>query len=1426
MAVPESGDTKVKIESDALKANLQETAAPDVTIDPSYRILADIVVNFRGISNTLNDLLYEISHPYRNWAMILPRVRGFCLKNINHYERHTDGPRAFRVMASIFLKALDESPRNRSLQSQSIEAILAYIEKLLFRLDADGLALYSDELQWCFDQFHQMDDDILMLMVHGHHPMKRIAARILTLVREKGDSHSFNCHSLATLMQKLLDDNYRYWLNEQDPLGWFLKECGEMCSGWEAGRLFNTISHQQMKEHQRRLGKISIDKDSQAALADLLELPGHMDIVRLYKEVPERLSREEQSISTPAGDQIQDRFAENRKLLFLFLIMETEGLALIHEETLREINRSLVLLIRQQTFEEIESFLLTAFQLLKVNVRKYPHTSMQCIQALGTEVFKRENSRLVETFLWETVRFGFQHANVIGVDEDWQPITNPAHLANIRVWVNLIMQEPKWCSTLFSALIINLQLSGTCVKDTDLFQRDITNLLNHPIEPIYNLFKQFAKLMPVFFNEIGAEGQLREVSTEIDEIHKRRDPLIHFLRKQSHVESSNLIVGFIKAIFSFWSSQERQILTPFLPEEVLSQVTVEGRFIDDLHLLMERLRKESKIENIEDLLRWEDFQRRSFLTKQTDINPTEIKRFDLLVSMYKLLHQKYNLGYQELRQQLQLAVDSGFPEMEQLLIDLEICDTYQCLNSLLNQLEKLREIILSDQVFPAREDIYYKRHIAVDIPSVYGRYQEKKFDALSLTFRLENLANLYLEKLPDTVNLSFITRPTFFRIIRCLKFYQRALSIDGITSRRMETYISLLSNSLGIKRFSFTQYMDIFRGLSEGIKDIIYTYYTNIHQENLPIIIPQIGNDNLLTNYRSLWDDNDLDGSLHRLSESFFRTLIATTFGLQHIDNFITRIIQTLEKQTELLDEKSLDLLMTYNPENAISPLHDKTPRTNNLIHLGNKGYNLKMLTADGKPVPPGFIITTELFRCWPVIRNFDMARNEFMRQIRDSLNELEEQTGKMYGDPVNPLLLSVRSGAAISMPGMMATIHNIGLNQDISEGFAGRSGKEYLAWDNFRRFIQSWAMARGMSRESFQELMDGAKEIYQVEVKRKFTPNQMRELSLAYLKLIHDAGVYIPDDPWLQLIEAVELVINSWNAEKTIGYRELMGTSNDWGTAVIVQAMVYGNLDQTSGSGVLFTAHPYRKVTRVALWGDYAFNVQGEDIVSGLITTYPISIEQAEITEQYPGNALEMKFPAIYQKLLYLSRELVYEKRWNPQEIEFTFESPLAEDLYVLQTRDMITIRKKEHFDVFTKSKEVLKNLIGKGLGVSGSALSGRAVFTADNISRLKKEDPAARLILIRQDTVPEDIKEISTADGLLTSRGGQTSHASVVATQLEKTCVVGCKELKVYESEERCEINGHTIKFGDAVSIDGRKGLFLKGNHPIKKEVHILPL
>ena len=1411
------------IQSKALEANLQETAG-EVQVDPRFAPLKEIVSRQPGLAAKIDTLLHEVSHPYRNWKMIIPELRSFVLKNINIYRDHEQGPAAFSLFVDIFFTALLESAKNDQLTGRTLEALLAYMDKLVLNLNAASLLRYESVLTAFFSRVQELDSlepQLMLAIVQSQHALRKMTGHIMLLRQGQQKSDDIHCQALRELMHTILFRNYEYWLSEDDPGPWFSKSCGDYCATWPGRPLLSAISHDQIHRHVEALKELAALNEPRYALEEMLELPGHMDFVRIYRDIPAKMTQ-------GLASEKDVEFLDNWRLLFLFRIMETRGLSLIHEETLREINRSLVQLIRRQSFEQIERFFVTTFQLLKANVRRYPHTSLQCIQTIGNEVFQRNNSRLVEAFLWETVRFGFQYANVRGVDEDWQPIANPAHLTNIRVWLSLIQQEPKWCSTLFSALIINLRLSGTCVRDTDLFQRDITTLLNHPISPIYNLAKQFTKLMPVFFNEIGAEGELRDVSTELDEAHRRKDLLIHFLRKQAHVESSNLIVGFIEAIFTFWVDLNPEHLASYLPEEVLSQIDPQGPYVAEQHALCQRIKKERRFSSLSQILAWADDERDRYLALQQDISEVERLRFARLHRMYKLLHVKYNLSLPEIQTQLRHAIQSGFPELEELLTVLENeTDPFICLEALLDQLENLKQVILSPQKFEPTEQIYHKRHIAVDIPSVYGRYSERKFDALGLTFRLETLANVYLERLFDTVSLSFITLATFHSILRCLRLFSRALQIDGISSRRLDTYISMLDSSTSIKRFSYTQHLDIMRGLSEGVKDIIYAYYTNLHQNNLSIIVPQIGYDNLLAKYHSSWDAKNMPENVLRISEIFFRDLIAATFGLQHLDNFIGKVIRTLEAQQDMLDRSTLDLLMTYNPDMAISPLDHQNPVTNNLVHLGNKGFNLMVLAAENKPVPPAFVITTEVFRCHKALQHFDRAREEFMRRVRSAITAIESQTGLVFGSAERPLLLSVRSGSAISMPGIMSTIHNVGANEELVEEYVAQNpGHKYFAWDNFRRFLQSWGMCNGMGREDFQALMDSHKGQYNVRYKREFSADEMHELAIKYQQLVRTRGFAMPDDPWLQLIGSVELVLRSWHTHKAQDYRHLMRVSDDWGTAVIVQTMVYGNLNANAGSGVLFTAHPYRKVRRVALWGDYATGDQGEDIVSGLVTSHPISVEQADIDGRDEEMSLERRFPEIYQRLLQISRELVYDKGWNAQEIEFTFEGPSADQLYLLQTRDMITIKKKEHLMVFLDSDHAHKHILAKGIGVSGSAMSGKAVFSEEHIRELRRRMPQEHLILIRQDTVPEDIREISMTDGLVTSRGGQTSHASVVATRLEKTCVVGCRDMQVYEAEGYAQIGESRIQFGDPISIDGRHGLLIEGNYPLNEEVHILPL
>jgi len=1394
-------------ESEALRRNLEETAVSSVHIHPRFRVLQEVVSEYRGLRKTVDSLLFELHHPFRNWKLILSELRGFALKNLDSYRRHPKGHEAVGLILEVFLEAMTLAKR-KEIQSQALECVLSYMEKVVQTCLSEDPKPYIEVLGEALERLKGLPQPQKELLARSYHPLKRMGLNLLSV-----ESDAAGLVPLNELLKELLHITYLEWLQEEDPVAWFRKEFAQEPPSGPLSDLLAELSHHRLKGYLKFLEGLDGGFTPVETAKKLLQMPGHLELVRMYRELPERMSALNLTSKGAGEDLLRDG-----KILLLFKIMNTPRLSEIYEETLRDIQRSLTEMIRSEPPERLESFLIRTFSLLKENVVHYPRTALQCINAIGQEVFRKGQSRLVEVFLEQVVRFGFQPPEVTGVDTEWQWLCNPNHLLNIRIWLDLICIQPKWCTTLLSALIINLKLAGTCIRDTDLFQKDISKLLNSDIAPLYNLVKQLTKLIPAFFNEIGAEGLLRDVSTDMDEIHRRRDPLIHFLRKQSHVESSNLIVEFVEEIFRFWISLDRSGLSHFLPEEVFQQLDPESPLVLEPHKVMTEVFQECNLKEVRDLLDLPEEDLSRAVSKVQGVSDIERERVRLLVRMYRLVYQKYYLGFQEIRYHLSQAAAHGFTGLEKLQAVLDRDDPEECLDVLLSYLEKLKEVILSPETYEVTEDIYHKRHIAADIPSMYGRYHERKFDALGLSFRLENLANLYFERLIGSVNLSLITRAVFFRIVRCIRLFIRAMQIDGISSQRLDAQFKLLEKSLEIRRFTYTQYLDILRGLSEGVKDILNVYYADVHKDNLTMVISSLGRKHILPTYVGYAADQDEEAFVHRISERFLRDLVSSTFGLQYLDNFLTKIHQTLALQKETLSEEDLDLLMTYDPDKVVSPIHQAKELTRDSIHLGSKGYNLVVLAEAGVKVPPGFIITTEVSRCHHIVLRFPQAHEDFLDQISWEIREMEEATGNRFGDPYRPLLVSVRSGATISMPGMMDTLLNVGINEEVAQGLADSSGNPWFAWDNYRRFLQSWGMSFGMEREAFNEIMRGWKARHGVEKKRQFTGEQMREMALAYKRALEERHIRIEEDPWEQLETAIHRVIYSWDSSKARDYREIMGISDDWGTAVIVQAMVFGNIGPNAGSGVLFTANPAKRMRRVVLWGDYTAMNQGEDIVAGLVTTYPISREQREESGRHGEPTLEEEFPEIYRALEGVCKMLVYDKGWNPQEIEFTFEGPDPDSLYVLQTRDMVTMRRTETMPVFVASTDLHEHYLGKGTGVSGGALSGRAVFTLEEIQKWREKEPETPLILIRSDTVPDDIKEISLSDGLLTAKGGQTSHAAIVALRLGKTCVVGTGGLRLLSERGPCRIHDVVIREGDFLSMDGRGGSIYLGRHPVE--------
>jgi pyruvate,orthophosphate dikinase len=1041
----------------------------------------------------------------------------------------------------------------------------------------------------------------------------------------------------------------------------------------------------------------------------------------------------------------------------------------------------------------------------------YPATALNCVLNMGKGVYKTNDIDLINYFIDSVIDLGFAAPNIQGVDNDWQIQVNKTHILNIRTWLELIELNPKQSVRLLSALIIHLSLCGVFIKDIDLFPRDITQFLNRGISPVYNLVKQLTRLFPVYFNDIGAEGRLRDISTRIDEITQRRDILIHFLRKQSHVESSNRIIDLMAAVLHFWQTRDKTPLALFVPPSVYDQIATEGPYIDGVFQIMTHLKKKG-IRIPGDQLTASEEEVKNWLKDVNAVSDLDRERVELASIFYKLLNQKYNFNIIEMDAYLAQLRTEALPDLKRLEQALAETDTQKRLFMLLDYMEKLKTVIVSDDSYEIRQDIYKKRHITIDIPSMYGSYHEMKFDCLGLSFRIESLVNVLFEEMVEKIDLSLITKATFYQIYSLLRLFDRALKLDGISSVEFERQLEFLAHSLEVKGFTLTQYLDIFKGFAQAVKNIVNDYFNNIHGQNLTRSLSQTPVDSLLPKYLPADETIDSEKQQHRVSEIFFRERIALSLGLQQLDLFLSRILSTLFQQSYKLPKDKLQRLLLYDPQNAITPIDSSLARVTGVIYLGNKGLNLVRLLSFGYPVPPGFIITTEVFRCREIVESYPPAEQNFKEQIIKNIFALEKASGKIFGDSHNPLLLSVRSGSSISQPGMMDTLLDVGNNEEITQGIAKQTGNVWFAWDNYRRFLQCYGMSFGLKRDDFDAIISDSKQRLGIPLKKEFTGDQMREVALKYKDLVREAGIEIVETPYEQLHQAIKRVLASWESPRAIAYRRIIGISEDWGTAVTVQAMVYGNISHQSGTGVVFTHNPRWSGDTLKLWGDFTIGNQGEDVVAGLVKTMPISIFQQEIEMRDTDVTLETHFPEIYRALESWAHDLIDEKGWSPQEIEFTFEGPAIDDLYLLQTRDM-AIRERKKVLTFDFEQDSPAVYLGHGVGVSGGAMSGRLVFTLEEIEDWRITDPGANLILARNDTVPDDIQEIHAADGLLTARGGLTSHAAVIAHRLGKTCIVSCTSLDCNEKEKYCEFNQVKIKSGDHISIDGHEGSVYQG-------------
>ncbi|MBC2723279.1 pyruvate, phosphate dikinase [Desulfosporosinus sp.] len=487
---------------------------------------------------------------------------------------------------------------------------------------------------------------------------------------------------------------------------------------------------------------------------------------------------------------------------------------------------------------------------------------------------------------------------------------------------------------------------------------------------------------------------------------------------------------------------------------------------------------------------------------------------------------------------------------------------------------------------------------------------------------------------------------------------------------------------------------------------------------------------------------------------------------------------------------------------------------------LGGKGANLAEMTQIGLPVPPGFTITTEA--CNEYYNNGEIFPEGIWDQVWPALAEVEAASGKLFGDKKNPLLVSVRSGAKFSMPGMMDTVLNLGLNDETVEALAANTQNERFAWDCYRRFIQMFGdVVLEVEHYNFEHILENAKEKQKVHYDSELSAESLRWMVSEYKKKIErKTGKPFPMDPKDQLKEAVLAVFRSWNNDRANVYRRINNIPHEIGTAVNVQSMVFGNMGSDSGTGVAFTRNP--STGESVLYGEYLMNAQGEDVVAGIRTPNPIATLAQENSE-------------IYQQFVDFSKRLEAHYR-DMQDIEFTIERG---KLYMLQTRNgkrtaSAAIRvavELFHEGVITKEEAVMRiepdqldhllhrrmdtdaklHVLAKGLPASPGAASGRIVLSAEEAERLG--NLGEKVILVRTETTPDDIRGILAAQGILTSRGGMTSHAAVVSRHMGKPAVCGCDALKIDYTQGLVAIDGVEYPQGTIMSIDGATGRVIKG-------------
>lgn len=1360
-----------EFKSQALQANLAETRYKDIHIPDHHQEFIKLSEKYYGLNKRAQECITEFHHPLSNKKFVTEELRKILITDYWFYKATENPDKAFEIVLDLFHDLLSDELKPAHVKT-SIRTLLEFCRKAL----GDGLEPQVVKSL-----------KILKKGIKDHEK-----AYIQSTARFKKELSGLYPHKNLKLLsfdllEIVLSENLEFWKDTVHIKDWLSNHPDAFSTQSEKALIDFVNKLLQKQEEQLRFAN---------ELEELTEVADYEEIAQAFEQYSSELPT----------------FIE--QFYYIFFLLQLPGMMEWQERLIWNIDKFLRKATDEVEDEDLPQFAETIFGLCYTMRKKHMSSVLDIFLTLGKKIIDRDKSDdkyIINDFEKKLIDFGFETPGMVYVNEEWQLKVNDKHIKNIRVWLELIEYSQSIMEKLLSSLIVNLRLGGIFISDTDLFQREITQVLNSNISPYYKKVKQLTRIFPVYFNEIGAEGEIRDTTTSMDEVFKRQDRLVHFLRKQVHTESNNTLIGLTEKVFRFWYNGDKSKLRDTLPDDVYNAVDTKSDYFVHIHKMLLTVCEKDNL-SINEFINLPSDKAEALIEELPEKikNKKDVLRLSEGVRMYALLKEKYSFETVNIIPMMKSFTGFNEQNIREFEEALNKADFEKSLQLIYHFMEQLKTIIFNPEPSEGWENIYHKRHIAIGIPSMYGVYREPKFEALGLTFRLERIATRLMEKVVQNINLDYISNKTLQDIFKILDYFREGLELDGITSQAFNSNLSMLKYSLSSRSFSLHQYTNIFRFMADDVKKIINKYFLKSYEYPLQVIIPQ------LFDPEGKRDRKERNHLLNEKSEIFYRDIISSAFLVQPLDSFISRILNSLQTMVDTVKPEWINDIMTYNSDMTMSPLHEKTPALDNQVFLGSKAYFLKKLYLSGMPVPPGFVITTEVFRRINTIMNHPVISSELEQMIRKYLQTLQKLTGRRYGDPEKALLLSVRSGTAISMPGAMDTFLNVGMNDEFTEQLSKQPNFAWTSWDCYRRLLQSWGMFHGISRDMFDQIMIDFKEKYDVDLKVNFNPKHMREMAFAYKQVLKDKDVKFEEDLFEQLKQTVMYVFESWASERAQVYRDHLQIADEWGTAVIVQQMIIGNLNLDSGTGVVFTQNPNRQRPGVHLYGDFTLTSQGEDIVGGLVNVHPVGKTQRK-QQNIEKESLQEMLPGIYKRIHQIATELTENQGYNPQEIEFTFESNDPEDLFILQTRDQ-DITQASRINIFSTRREKMK-LAGRGTGIGGGAMNGIIAFDKEDIQSMQVNENPNPVILVRPDTVPDDIEMIFECNGLLTAKGGATSHAAVTAVRLGKTCVVNCSALQVDEEEKSCQLNGIHFKNGDKIAIDGKTGNIFKGHYHIEE-------